>query len=271
MSWKSSFISEYSNILLIHDAQSEIFHPFISFHLDDDVLIFNENTEFSINYTRPTKRLVFPSEMFSYWEVCPSSTQCLVGASSAWLSASMRLARWPPASGTAKVFLLRCVSSFSRPSRFPVGSRVPGEFAGQSSPVTQPSSKQLLVLLTVWAAATSSWKMQSASPSSFSAEGSRKCSRRSRWTAVETLDSIKPDHHGLWKLHAWILFLSALPPDPGTLISKWKANIVDHWATSPPSVSSGFWFSSGLTRVTGGDVHTASSVFSVTAALVTKH
>lgn len=47
-------------------THSEIFHPFISFHLDDDVLIFNENTEFSINYTRPTKRLVFPSEMFSY-------------------------------------------------------------------------------------------------------------------------------------------------------------------------------------------------------------
>lgn len=50
MSWNSSFISEYSNLLLIHDEQSEIFHPFISFHPDDDdVFIFNETPECSIN------------------------------------------------------------------------------------------------------------------------------------------------------------------------------------------------------------------------------
>lgn len=97
-----------------------------------------------------------------------------------------RRAWWPPASVTAEVFLLRCVFAFSQPSRVPVGSRVPGDFAGPSSPVIQPSSNQLLGLLTVWAGATAP-----ASPSSLSAEGSRKCSRRSCWTAVESLDLIK--------------------------------------------------------------------------------
>ncbi len=43
-----------------------------------------------------------------------------------------------------------------------------------------------------------------------------------------------PNHHWPWKLHtglqaAWILCLSTLPPDSGTLISKWKAKFTFIW------------------------------------------
>ncbi len=43
-----------------------------------------------------------------------------------------------------------------------------------------------------------------------------------------------PNHHWLWKLHTglqatWILCLSTLPPDSGTLISKWNAKFTFIW------------------------------------------
>ncbi len=43
-----------------------------------------------------------------------------------------------------------------------------------------------------------------------------------------------PNHHRLWKLHTvlqatWILCLSTLPPDSGTLISKWNAKFTFIW------------------------------------------
>ncbi len=67
-----------------------------------------------------------------------------------------------------------------------------------------------------------------------------KCSKTSWYTAVLTLDLRKhsgptpaddmapPNHHWLWKLYTgpqatWILCLSSLPPDSGTLISKGNA------------------------------------------------
>ncbi len=67
-----------------------------------------------------------------------------------------------------------------------------------------------------------------------------KCSKTSWYTAVLTLDLRKtqwtntswwhgtPNHHWLWKLYTgpqatWILCLSYLPPDSGTLISKGNA------------------------------------------------
>ncbi len=67
-----------------------------------------------------------------------------------------------------------------------------------------------------------------------------KCSKTSWYTAVLTLDPQKtqwtntsrwhgtPNHHWLWKLYTgpqatWILCLSSLPPDSGTLISKGNA------------------------------------------------
>ncbi len=47
-------------------------------------------------------------------------------------------------------------------------------------------------------------------------------------------DDIIPNHHWLWKLHtglqaSWILCLSTLPPDSGTLISKWNAKFTFIW------------------------------------------
>ncbi len=66
-----------------------------------------------------------------------------------------------------------------------------------------------------------------------------KCSKTSWYTAVLTLDlrntvdqhqqmTWHPNHHWLWKLYTgpqatWILCLSTLPPDSGTLISKGNA------------------------------------------------
>ncbi len=47
-------------------------------------------------------------------------------------------------------------------------------------------------------------------------------------------DHGSPNHHWLWKLHTglqatWILCLSTLPPDSGTLISKWNAKFTFIW------------------------------------------
>ncbi len=47
-------------------------------------------------------------------------------------------------------------------------------------------------------------------------------------------DKSSPNHHWLWKLHTglqatWILCLSTLPPDSGTLISKWNAKCTLIW------------------------------------------
>ncbi len=70
------------------------------------------------------------------------------------------------------------------------------------------------------------------------------CSKISWYTAALTLDLIKrngptpadstPNHHWLWKLHTglqatWILWLSSLPPDSGTLISKLNATVTLIW------------------------------------------
>ncbi len=52
-----------------------------------------------------------------------------------------------------------------------------GEFAGQSITPTPWSFNQLLVLLAVWAGATSCWQMKSASLKSWSAKGCMKCSK----------------------------------------------------------------------------------------------
>ncbi len=119
-----------------------------------------------------------------------------------------------------------------------------GEFAGQSSTVTPWSLNQLLVPLEVWAGAKSCWKMKSASPWSLSVEGSMQCSKmflvdgcvdcglqKTQWTNTSRCHG---NHHWLCKLHAglqatWILCLFTLPPDSGTLISKWNAKFTFIW------------------------------------------
>ncbi len=60
--------------------------------------------------------------------------------------------------------------------RFSMGI-MSGEFAGQSSTPTPGSFNQLLVLLAVRPGAKFCWKMKSASLTSWSAEGSIKCSK----------------------------------------------------------------------------------------------
>ncbi len=101
------------------------------------------------------------------------------------------------------------------------------------------SFNQLLVLLAVWAGATTCWKMKSASLKSMSAEGSMNCSKNYWWMGAVTLVLKKtqwtntsrwhctPNHHRLWKLNAglqatWAMSFSTLPPESRTLVYKWN-------------------------------------------------
>ncbi len=106
-----------------------------------------------------------------------------------------------------------------------------------------------------------------------SAEGSMKCSKisgrwlRWLWTSENTVDqhqqmTWQPNHHWLWKLHTglqatWILCLSTLPPDSGTLFPNEMQNLLssekrtlDHWVIFLHSQVRRFWrclwFRSGL-------------------------
>ncbi len=134
-------------------------------------------------------------------------------------------------------FLVSCFSfsSWQYPI-YSLGFRS-GEFAGQSSTPRPWSFNQLLVLLAVWAGATSCLKMKSACLKSMSAEGSMKCSKHSWWMGAVTLVFKKtqwtnasrwhwtPNHHRLWKLNAglwatWAMSFSTLPPDSKTLVYK---------------------------------------------------
>ncbi len=142
-------------------------------------------------------------------------TQYLVGAPFALITASMRrgmevISLWHCWGGMeAQVSLTVAFSSsaffgllfliflLTIPRRFSIGFRS-GEFAGQSITPTPWSLNQLLVLLAVWAGAKSCWKMKSGTLKSWSAEGCMKC-------------------------------FSTLPPDSGTLVSKWNTKLALIW------------------------------------------
>ncbi len=151
-------------------------------------------------------------------------------------------------SSSALLGLVSLIFLFTIPHRFSMGFRS-GEFAGQSSTVTPWSLNQLLVLLAVWAGAKSCWKMKSASLKSWSAEvlynflvdGCVDCGlQKTQWTNTSRWHG-SPNHHWLWKLHTglqatWILCLSTLPPDSGTLFPNEMLNLLssekrtlDHW------------------------------------------
>ncbi len=56
---------------------------------------------------------------------------------------------------------------------------------------------------------------------------------KTQWTNTSRWHG-SPNHHWLWKLHnglqaTWILCLSSVPPDSGTLISKWNAKLTFIW------------------------------------------
>ncbi len=57
--------------------------------------------------------------------------------------------------------------------------------------------------------------------------------QKTQWTNTSRWHG-SPNHHWLWKLHTGlqatlILWLSTLPPDSGTLISKWNAKFTFIW------------------------------------------
>ncbi len=57
--------------------------------------------------------------------------------------------------------------------------------------------------------------------------------KKTQWTNTSRWHG-SPNHHWLWKLHTglqatWILFLSSLPPDSGTLISKLNKKFTFIW------------------------------------------
>ncbi len=57
--------------------------------------------------------------------------------------------------------------------------------------------------------------------------------QKTQWTNTSRWHG-SPNHHRLWKLHTglqatWILCRSTLPPDFGTLISKWNAKVTLIW------------------------------------------
>ncbi len=189
--------------------------------------------------------------------------QYLVGPPFAWITASLRrgmeaISLWHCSGvieaqialiaafrSSALLGLVSLIFLLTIPHRFSMGF-TSGEFAGQSITVTPWSLNQLLVPLAVWAGAKSCWKMKSESPKSLSAEGSMKCSKnilldgcidcglqKTQWTNTSRWHG-SPNHHWLWKLHTrlqatWILFLSTLPPDSGTLIYKWNAKFTFIW------------------------------------------
>ncbi len=122
-------------------------------------------------------------EILANWKVMSSmySTQYLVGAPFAWITAAMRrgmesISLWH-CSGVmrAQVALIVAFSSsallglayriflFTIPHRFSMGLRS-GEFAGQLRTGIPWSLNQVLVALALCAGAKSCWKMKSASP-----------------------------------------------------------------------------------------------------------
>ena len=69
--------------------------------------------------------------------------------------------------------------------------------------------------------------------------------QKAQWTNTSRWHG-SPNHHCLWKLHTglqatWILCLSTLPPDSGTLISKWHAKFTFLWTEDFGPLSNICW------------------------------
>ncbi len=142
---------------------------------------------------------------------------------------------------SALLGLVSLIFLLTIPHIFSMGFRS-GEFAGQSSTVTPWSLNQLLVPLAVWAGAKSCWKWnqhlhkacqqkEAWSALNVLVDGCIDCGlQKTQWTNTSRCHG-SPNHHWLWKLHTgpqatWIMCLSTLPPDCGTLISKWNAKCI---------------------------------------------
>ncbi len=74
--------------------------------------------------------------------------------------------------------------------------------------------------------------------------------QKTQWTNTSRWHG-SPNHHWLWKFHTglqatWILCLSTLPPDSGTLISKWNAKFTFIWKEDLRTTE--FFFSTAQVR-----------------------
>ncbi len=163
----------------IHSTQTDIFQVFISFNFDD----YNWQLMKTPNSVSQKIRILLKTNtkkgFLDLFYMC--STQYLVGAPFAWITAAMRrgmesISLWH-CSGVmrAQVALIVAFSSsallglayriflFTILHRFSMGLRS-GEFAGQLRTGIPWSLNQVLVALALCAGAKSCWKMKSASP-----------------------------------------------------------------------------------------------------------
>ncbi len=159
----------------IHSTQIDIFQVFISFNFDD------YNWQLMKTPNSVSQKIRILHEKYEQKSMSMYSTQYLVGAPLAWITAAMRrgmesISPWH-CSGVmrAQVALIVAFSSsallglayriflFTIPHRFSMGLRS-GEFAGQLRTGIPWSLNQVLVALALCAGAKSCWKMKSASP-----------------------------------------------------------------------------------------------------------
>ncbi len=127
--------------------------------------------------------------------------------------------------------------------RFQTGFRS-GLLAGQSS--TAWSAKHLEVVLALWAGAKVLLENEISISIKLDSRWKHKVLQnllvddcidfgldKTQWTNTSRWHG-SPNHHRLWKLHTglqatWILCLSSLPPDSGTLVSKLNAKFTFIW------------------------------------------
>ncbi len=201
--------------------------------------------------------------MSGFWKVFSFlCTQYLVGPALAWITASMRrgmeaIILWH-CSGVMKaqvaliaafrssalLGLVSLIFLLTIPHRFSMGFRS-GEFAGQSRTVTPwfwtsfwyfCQCGQVPSLAGKWHQHLHKACQQKEALSALKFPG-RCCVdcvfHKTQWTKTSRWHG-SPNHHRLWKLHTglqaiWVLCLSALPPDSGTLISKRNAKFTFIW------------------------------------------
>ncbi len=147
---------------------------------------------------------------------------------------------------SALLGLVSLIFLLTIPHRFSTGFRS-GEFAGQSSRVTQWSLNHFWYL---WQCGQVPTKVLLENEISISiklisrrkprvlknvlVDGCVDCGlQKTQWTNTSRWHG-SPNHHWLWKRHTglqatWILCLSTLPPDSGTLISKLNAKFIFIW------------------------------------------
>ncbi len=142
---------------------------------------------------------------------------------------------------------INCFSSFSwkYPNIFHMGFRS-GMLAGQSSTVTPWSANHMEVFFALWAGAEVLLEKETSISIKLVSRWKHKVLQnilvdgcidfgldKTQWTNTNRRHG-NPHHPWLQKLHAglqaaWILCLSTLPPDSGTLISKWNSKFTFIW------------------------------------------